>query len=170
MNNILRAKNRTYLMLLPNHSDGEIAYLDEEKQYMIYKDGQGWIEFNPKTKDITMSLYEINKQIIEQLSPLSKQQLSDMEDSLTLWGKASLYMLYGKEISYFTLLSVKDDSQKDFKTFGEAIISLLHDLTDTIYSIDVVDDNSVEIWIKYEDKATVLYLFNYEGGLVTYGR
>lgn len=173
MNNILKVQNQKILESLPNHTEGEIAYLTEEKKCMIYSDGE-WIAFTPKAKeagDINFNLYDINKQIIDQLPPLTEQQLEDIVGTLNFWGTANVYMLYGKEISYFTVLMLNsDNTDNDFNNFGEAIISLLNDISDTIYSIDVVDDNAVEIWLKYQDTSTVLYLFNYEGGIVKYGR
>ena len=78
-------------------------------------------------------------------------------------------MIYGKEISYFTVLK-PEDSEADYENFGGAIISLLAGITETIYALDIIDDNTVEIWINYEGNPTVMYLFNYDGGIVTYGR
>ncbi len=170
MNNILKVPNRTFLESLQNHTEGEIAFLTDEKVWMIYSDDK-WVKVTPKAKDsgdINVSLYDMNKQIIDQLPPLSEQQLIDIVDTLNLWSKANVYMLYGKEISYFTVL-MRGNENNDFDNFGEGIISLLGDISDTIYSIDIVDDNAVEIWLKYNDNSTVLYLFNYEGGIVRYG-
>lgn len=171
MNNILKVPNKTLLESLQNHTEGEIAFLTDEKIWMIYSNGQ-WVKVTPKAKDngnINVSLYDMNKQIIDQLPPLSEQQLTDIIDTLNLWSKANVYMLYGKEISYFTVLTHSEEDI-DFNSFGESIISLLKDISDTIYSIDIIDDDSVEIWLRYKDNSTVLYLFNYEGGMVTYGR
>ena len=33
---------------------------------------------------------------------------------------------------------------------------------------EIVDDNTAEIWVKYEDDATCMYLFNYDAGVVIY--
>ena len=38
------------------------------------------------------------------------------------------------------------------------------------HGMESIDDNTVEIWINYEGNPTVMYLFNYDGGIVTYGR
>jgi hypothetical protein len=169
MNNMIKVQNEKFLESLPNHEEGEIAYLIDEKKCMIYSDGK-WTAFTPKVNgedNINLNLYDVNKQIISQLPPLSEQQLNDVIGEMNFWSKANAYMLYGKEISYFTLLQYKEEESINF---GENIISLLKDITDTIYSIDVVNDDSIEIWINYEENPTVLYLFNYEGGIVNYGR
>lgn len=148
--------------------EGQVAYCEEEKSYKIANNG-AWVDFSPESSGVSTSLYELNRQIIGQLPPLDEVQIKDRIESLNVWRKADFYMLYGKEISYFTVLKPSTENL-DFKNFGEAIFNLLTDITEAIYAMDVVDDNTVEIWIHYEGNPTVLYLFNYDGGIVTYGR
>ena len=54
-------------------------------------------------KDAKLNIYELNKQIISQLPPLDPVKFNDAVDTINNWGKGYTYMLYGKEISYFTL-------------------------------------------------------------------
>lgn len=148
--------------------EGQVAYCEEEKSYKIANNG-AWVDFSPESSGVSTSLYELNRQIIGQLPPLDEVQIKDRIESLNVWRKADFYMLYGKEISYFTVLKPGTENL-DFENFGEAIFNLLTDITEAIYAMDIVDDNTVEIWIHYEGNPTVLYLFNYDGGIVTYGR
>lgn len=148
--------------------EGQVAYCEEEKSYKIANNG-AWVDFSPESSGVSTSLYELNRQIIGQLPPLDEAQINDRIESLNIWRKADFYMLYGKEISYFTVLK-PDTENLDFENFGEAIFNLLTDITEAIYAMDIIDDNTVEIWIHYEGNPTVLYLFNYDGGIVTYGR
>lgn len=164
---ILSVENSASLPAEPEN--GQIVYCEDEKIYKIANDGT-WNDFNTEgSGGVNMSLYELNRQIIGQLPPLDDIQLNDRIESLNVWRKANYYMIYGKEISYFTVLK-PEDSEADYENFGGAIISLLAGVTETIYALDIIDDNTVEIWINYEGNPTVMYLFNYDGGIVTYGR
>ena len=33
---------------------------------------------------------------------------------------------------------------------------------------EFVDEDTIELWVKYEDDATCMYLFNYDAGVVIY--
>lgn len=164
---ILSVENSASLPAEPEN--GQIVYCENEKSYKISNNGT-WNDFNTEgSGGVSMSLYELNRQVIGQFPPLDDVQLNDRIESLNAWRKANYYMIYGKEISYFTVLK-PEDSEADYENFGGAIISLLAGVTETIYALDIIDDNTVEIWINYEGNPTVMYLFNYDGGIVTYGR
>ena len=109
----------------------------------------------------------MNKQLAKQMPPFDEARIKAMLESLKEWKQddVNLYMLYGKEISYFTLFQKQALAKNNFV---QAVYACLRDLTDTIYSFEVVDSNSCEIWINYENDATCLYLFNYDAGVVIY--
>ncbi len=73
------------------------------------------------------------------------------------------YMLYGKEISYFTLFQ-RDISQVE--DIGEGVLNCIKDLGYP-QSIQLTEDKSaIEIWIEDENKvSTVLYFFPYDSGV-----
>lgn len=170
MSNILNVKNKKLLEALPNHMDGEVAYCEEEQTYMIYKDDQ-WIPVQAELteKGLQLNLYDLNKQIISQFPSFDKEKTQEAINGINQWATSSLYMLYGKEISYFTLFQNQPENDCEFMTLGDAVITLLTEMTADIYAIDIVNENMIEIWIKYEDEPTALYLFNYEDGIVYYG-
>jgi hypothetical protein len=73
-------------------------------------------------------------------------------------------MLYGKEISYFTLFRISDSTY-----FGNEVIDCLNNVGD-IKAIDFTEaQDAIEIWIQDEDGPTCLYLFPYDSGLVQVG-
>ena len=74
-------------------------------------------------------------------------------------------MLYGKEISYFTLFKKQVLANDDFVL---ALFKCLGDLGGQVYSFEVVDEDTIEIWIDYEGEPTCMYLFNYDAGVVIY--
>jgi hypothetical protein len=74
-------------------------------------------------------------------------------------------MLYGKEISYFTLFQKQMLAADNFTS---AVFKCLNNLGNDIRVFEVIDENTLEIWIGYEDDVTCMYLFNYDEGVVIY--
>ena len=73
-------------------------------------------------------------------------------------------MLYGKEISYFTLFKIIDSND-----FGYEVIECLKNIG-IIKAIDFTETkDAVEIWVENDDGPTCLYLFPYDNGIVEVG-
>ena len=167
---ILTISQASLLQSLRNHKEGEVAYAADTDKYYKYEEGE-WKETeieNPPTREqLNMTLYDMNKQLAKQMPPFDEARIKAMLESLKEWKQddVNLYMLYGKEISYFTLFQKQALAKNNFV---QAVYACLQDLTDTIYSFEIVDSNSCEIWINYENDATCLYLFNYDAGVVIY--
>lgn len=122
---------------------------------------------NMTDSGITINLYELNKQIVSQLPPFDMQRIQDAKDTLNNWKKNNTaYLLYGKEIGYFTLFLPTEDDKED--SFDDVLFECLLAISMDIYSFDVVNEDTIEIWLKYEDTPTAMYLFNYEEGIVKY--
>lgn len=166
---ILTISRASLLQSLRNHEEGEIAYAADTDKYYKYTEGE-WIETeieNPPTREqLNMTLYDMNKQLAKQMPLYDEAHKKDMAESLRAWKKddVNLYMLYGKEISYFTLFQ-KQVLAKD--NFVQAVFACL-DSFEGVYSFEIVDENTAEFWVKYEDDATCMYLFNYDAGVVIY--
>ncbi len=111
---------------------------------------------------INIGLYDINKQIINQLPILNN--LNDKEDLFNILHEKfnnTFYMLYGKEISYFTLFKIVNK-----ENFYKEVIECLNNVGD-IKAIDLTESkDAIEIWIQDEDESTCLYLFPYDNGIV----
>lgn len=120
------------------------------------------------SQNVSIDLFTINKEIISQLNDMTEEELKSKEKIISEFIKLKnnkFYMLYGKEISYFTLFNIKYSITG--KT-GKEIISCLKEIG-TIKSIDLEKDkNTVEIWVKpfNDEEATCLYLFPYDLGVV----
>lgn len=160
---VLKVKNIEILNALQNHQEGEVAFCEDEQQYMTYKDDQ-WVP----ASSLQLNFYDLNKQIVSQLPPFDEVRINDAKDTLTAWANSSVYMLYGREISYFTVFQKQDEGE--FETLADALFECLKSVSEKIYAFDIVDDSAIEIWLDYEGEATVLYLFDYKEGVVTYGR
>ena len=144
--------------------EGEIIQTLEGK-YMIWHDG-GWNEIKTEGSGINMGLYDMNKQIISQLPTLNDftKAIADVRD---LHGKYwnEYYMMYGREISYFTLFKVCGMNE-----FGQDVIDCCANIG-TIKAMDMTEAaDAIEIWVQPENgEPTCLYLFPYDNGIVQVG-
>lgn len=165
---VFNVPNKTILFALGNKSPGEIAYCEEEKEYYIYKNDEWQLtEFKAPSKEITMSTFDINKQLYSQAEALTN--FSDTKKTLEELSSCSDYwLLYGKEIGYFTLFKYKHDHEE---SLSEVVFDCLNYIADEIKGIEVLEDGSIEFWIKVKDSdlITVLYFFDYQNGVVRYG-
>ena len=167
---VLTISKASLLSALQNHEEGEMAYAVDEDKYYLYSNGvwqETTVENAPTKEQMKMTLYDMNKQVIKQMPVFDEIRVKDAMDTTRTWKNplVNLYMLYGKEISYFTLFKKQVLANDDFVI---AVFKCLNDLGGKIYSYEVVDENTIEIWIDYEGDATCLYLFNYDAGVVVY--
>lgn len=145
---------------------GEVVQDAVTGNFMVWTN-EGWNTVKTENSGINMGLYEMNKQIISQLPKLTEAELFDRDLLInTLHAKFNneFYMLYGKEISYFTLFRIFDSIR-----FGNEVIDCLNNVGD-IKAIDFTEaQDAIEIWIQDEDGPTCLYLFPYDSGVVQVG-
>lgn len=143
--------------------EGEIIQTPEGK-FLIWHDNT-WNEVKIDGGGINMGLYDMNKQIISQL-PCMEDFGKALEDIRTLhetyWNK--YYMMYGKEISYFTLFEIIG-----YNDFGNDVIDCCTNIG-PIKAMDLTEaGDAIEIWVEIEDGPTCLYLFPYDSGIVRVG-
>lgn len=145
--------------------EGEIIQ-NPDGEYLIWKDGN-WNKINVEGSNISMGLYDMNKQIIAQLPTLTTDDLLEklpLVEELHNKYNNEYYMLYGKEISYFTLFKLKQ-----VESFPHEAIDCLQNIG-PIKAIDLTEDkDAIEAWVMAEDEATCLYLFPYDMGVVVVG-
>ena len=167
---MLKVKNEKILKALQNHEIGEIVYCEEEDKYFKYGKN-GWEETDNK-KNMQLNLYQLNKQLISQMPAYNTEDdLEELERKITSnCIHSNIYLLYGKEIGYFTLFERKFYSgDADYTTIGKAVLDCLRNITKKIYFFDFNETaNSAEVWIDYQGETTVLYLCDYTNGVVTY--
>ena len=145
--------------------EGEIIQ-NPDGEYLIWKDGN-WNKINVEGSNISMGLYDMNKQIIAQLPTLTTNDLLEklpLVEELHNKYNNEYYMLYGKEISYFTLFKLKE-----IESFPHEAIDCLQNIG-PIKAIDLTEDkDAIEAWVMADDEATCLYLFPYDMGVVVVG-
>ena len=161
------------LYALQNHTEGECVYCEEDSKIYSWQENSGWGPIEFENKGITMNLYDLNKTVVNQLTPMTKEDLIDKYDFFTEFLQSTannVYMLLCKEYSYYTLFAYEGDNPS-LDTYEQSVIDLLDEIG-VVYSIDLTEDKcAVEIWIKpdEEESALAFYLFPYDAGVVYYG-
>ena len=134
--------------------------------------GEEWVPLEVKSEsNVQMSAYEMNKQIIGQMSPLKHKDMISKYALINEFVKQTencYYLMYGREINYFTLF-VKDKLTK--ATISLELAACLRNVGD-IYDILLTEaQDAIEIWVKPVDaeEVTCLYFFPYDAGIVPFG-
>lgn len=154
------------------YTTGQIACIEDNNQYFLFN-GNDWEPVDVKktaTGQLALNLYDINKSIVEQLGPMAKRKINGAikacQESLNKDTNDNLYLLYGKEIGYFTILNRVNDSTE--KNLMGTAVDLLSEFSE-IYDISYLENQKVvEFWIKYQDKITCLYLGGWDEGMVNF--
>ena len=145
--------------------EGEIAQDSKTGEFMVYHDGT-WQVIKMEGGGIEMGIYDMNKQIISQL-PILEDFEKSMNDIQTLYKTYcnKYFMLYGKEISYFTIFKIIDPQY-----LGEEVLDCCLNVG-LIKAMDLTEaGDAVEIWVQPQDsEPTCLYLFPYDSGIVQVG-
>ena len=142
--------------------EGEIVQDATSGSFLVWHDNQ-WQAVKMEGGGIEMGIYDMNKQIIAQMPELSdltnaRQAISELQE---IHHYDTYFMLYGKEISYFTLFKLDDP-----KYFANEVIACLKNVG-VIKAVDLTEANdATEIWVETENGPTVLYLFPYDNGVV----
>ena len=120
-----------------------------------------------ENKGQEMTLFAFNKQIISQLPDYTDEQIDELAKAITIWRKSkkdNYYLMYGRELNYFTLFAKDTAAIGDFTN---EVIDCLKIGFDAIKEYDV-NDEAVEIWVRSGEDVSVLYLFCYDSGVVYY--
>ena len=155
---------------------GEIVFVTDKNQCMMY-DGEQWVEIQEEMKvqgmsNIELTAYDLNKQIISQMSIL--EDWTESEKVLNAFITKSIhndYLLLCKDISYYTIFQKSSDIFAHFSSFGEAVLTCASDIGDII-AVDYMDTtNTVEIWVRKKESSENLcmVLFECHDFIVTYG-
>jgi hypothetical protein len=172
MGDYISVQNKAMLDALVNHEDGEIAFVEDEQSYYMYKNGWIPVKAEMTGEGLKLNLYDLNKQIINQLPDYDEEKLEDFKKAIEIWkGSKSdkFYLLYGKEISYFSLFVENEEDAE--MGFADQVVDIIVNSFKSVKEYDITEDNSaVEIWVYDEElgDTTVMYLFCYGQGVVPY--
>lgn len=159
------------LHALQNHEENECILCEENHTIYTWKNDD-WEPIKINSEGISMSLYDLNKSIINQLKPM---ETSDFFEKTKLFKELKettnnrYYMLLCKDFNYYTIFA--ENSNIAMPHFVSVISEIVMELGKVI-SIEFTEDkNAIEFWIipEGEENAYVFYLFPYDSGVVQYG-
>lgn len=173
MASYITVKDLNHLYAMQNHEENEIAYVEDLKKIYSWQDSDGWQELNVENKGLQLNLYELNKNIMSQMNPMTKEDIYNKSGEIfefyTEVAPNDYYMLLCREYNYYTLFApdfrYKNHGEDDFVS---AVLSIIEELG-PVYSIEKTE-TAIEFWIKPEGSETPLafYLFPYDAGVVYY--
>jgi hypothetical protein len=165
---VITVKNKEELEAMEK-VDGKLVYNGEDQKYYMAKANE-WISVpvTMSSEGLVVNLYELNKQIVEQLDFITEEEFQGKRSMLEEFMTGNAYMLYGREIGYFTVF-MRDKDKKDYNNPVDAFYDIFSIFEKQVYSMEYNDDKTaIEIWIKFNEQATVLYLFDYSAAVVYY--
>lgn len=156
---------------LPEAEEGTFAYVKNQKKAYIMNN-KTWVPMEIKNES-NISIYEINKQIYEQLDPPNNRKLKGMikqcQKEMDSLKKEHFYLLYGKEMSYFTILERSQSNNIQKTNLIETAAEVLESIGAVIYDMSYLSDQEqVEIWVKYNGEIYCLYLCGWDLGMVEF--
>ena len=173
-NAIVKTKKEMEAIIKP--IDDCLYYCEEDSKIYQYKDNN-WEEVKTENKGLEMKLYDLNKNIMSQMPPLTKKEIKNKcKEILKDYQEKTpntYYMLLCKEYNYYTLFV--NDGITVCTTIGhDNLPATLRDIVSElgeVYSIEPTEDKyAIEIWIKPHDveEPLAFYFFNYQQGVVYY--
>ena len=164
-------QDKAQLFALQNHEPGEMALCSDTNEIYCWDEKTGWSLINVEGKGLELNLYDLNRNIIEQLNPLTTNEVSMKMGLINeYYQKANntYHMLLCRDFNYYTIFNY--DSMLTLPDFADAVCTIITELGD-VYSIELLEDGAMEIWIKPtgEESPYAFYLFPYDAGVVYYG-
>jgi len=128
---------------------------------------------NKDTKVIDMgaTVYDINKQLVKKLTPLSELELPQKQKALEDWFNmhCDCYaMLLCHEQRDYTVFHMYDNPPANPNPPAIAAKELIECLKNrgVIISIDPTQDGAWEIWLQIGDESYCYYLFRYDDAVI----
>lgn len=149
-------------VLAPYH--GQTVWRSSEDKCYRYDAVEGW-QYVPKdnTTEVAMSVYDMNCQIISQLSPLTDDEQHEKSKIITQLideTRSRFYMLLCRDINYYTVFMRMPEAEEMME---EVVIDCAKYVGD-IKAIEMAD-GAVEIWVSNNEGTYAMYLFPYDGGV-----
>ena len=115
------------------------------------------------------TLYEMNKQVMQQLPPMSQKKIDEIKPQIEDWFNFAIdgyAMLLCRERYDFTVFHLYEKQNPNPPALAtEEMIGCLTDRGE-ILSIEKTKDGAWECWVKIDNEAFVYYLFGYDSAVI----
>ena len=146
---------------------GQTVYSEADDKVFRFDPVVGWEEIKTNG-NLSLSAYEINKQVISQLPPLSAEELIEKKiliREFMINTQNKYFMLLCRDINYYTLFHLdvyeNTDERLEDILFAECAIFI-----GAIKAVDPTDDGAIEIWVTNETDTYAMYFFPYDAGVI----
>ena len=146
---------------------GQTVYSEVDDKVFRFDPVAGWEEIKTNG-NLSLSAYEINKQVISQLPPLSAEELAEKKiliRDFMINTQNKYFMLLCRDINYYTLFHLdvyeNTDERLEDILFAECAIFI-----GDIKAVDPTDDGAIEIWVTNETDTYAMYFFPYDAGVI----
>ena len=119
----------------------------------------------PEQANIQLSLFDLNKQIISQLSDYNEDDITAAKQKIRELKNSSYFMLLSHDIRYYTLFGIDENEEASFE---DEVIACLQDWG-TIKDIDWTSSHdSIDCWVQKADDNEIIFfkLFSYDEGVI----
>lgn len=145
--------------------DGEVIRDSNSGKYYIWNNNE-WHRVTVNGSDINMTQYDLSKSVVAQLPECNISAKVSLINDYIDNTKNTYYMIYGKEISYFTILYLNENSILEAEDPGEVVIECLSNIG-KIRAIELDEDQNVlEMWVMSNEEPTCIYMYGYDSGMV----
>lgn len=154
-------KNLKTLEALPSTPEqGEVAYLEETRNFMIYNEAWKPAQVG-EVQALEVSLYDLNKSmILKEGKTLTDVEIEKVINIYSEDKDDCYYLLLNKELSHYTVF----DIFKNSGFFGQSVVDLINSFG-RVYFAEAKEDR-VELWVKVEEEMYCFFLFGYDDGVV----
>lgn len=147
--------------------EGDVALIEETNQVFIYHNNEWTIfKLKPTESNVKLTMYDLNKQIMEQVPELSQKEKNDAHKIINTFAASQHqkhFMLLSLAARYFTIF--EQSKQYEFGSLAAAVFACCEPIG-IIKSVSLNDQGAVEIWITDEDRTECYVLFGYDEGMV----
>ena len=177
--NCIRCTRSQFELLTPEAGQVYLIQDDNEPAELKMWTGTEWSDIKADTNsEVSLSAYDINKQIIGQLPALNTEEMNEKKALILDFcaeTRNSYYMLLCRDINYFTLChrttnpteahNVMRYPEDDELIFIDDLVIECAQNVGVIKAIEQVD-GAIEIWITNPYGEThAMYFFPYDGGV-----
>ena len=164
---MITVPSKEILFALPRKpKENELACV--ENSHTIYKaNSEGKWEEVKVDGGLTLSLYELNKTAMAQMSEMTAEQKKEAIELIQKYTKeaaSGTYYMLGREINYYTVFPVLPDNHSA-TPIASTVLECAANVGEVV-DVSLNNANAIEIWVKTQDDATCLVFFDYTMGVV----
>lgn len=146
---------------------GRTVYCEADDKVYRWDPIEGWQEVTVEG-GVTMSAYDINKQIIGQLEILDTEALQEKKKMVReyITNNGNYFMLLCRDINYYTIFHKVHPKEAD-DVLENVLIDECLPALGSIKAIDRTEDGAIEIWWQDEENNVyAAYFFPYDVGVI----